>query len=125
MDSASSGSLPISDSTITDARLVAPAVAARQTKRHSERRARITAGLRLFHERTSELREPKRSSATATTITMPFTTCCQNGDTFSNVEAVVEDADDETPAAPFRSTEPRPPDSDVPPMTTAAIASSS
>ncbi len=65
---------------------------------------------------------PPLSMITAIRITAPFTTCCQNGDTFNNTRPLFS-----TPmiTAPITVPPilPLPPDKEVPPITTAAIAS--
>src|SRR5690606_12792426 len=66
----------------------------------------------------------ERSIMTAIKITSPLTTCCQNGETPNNTRPLFS-----TPIITAPSTvpiiKPRPPDKDVPPITTAAIASNS
>ncbi len=64
------------------------------------------------------------SSATAARITNPFTTCCQNGETFSKNNPLFSTPIIRQPST-VPSTVPRPPESDVPPITTAAMESSS
>src|SRR5690606_8829809 len=66
----------------------------------------------------------ERSIITAIKITMPFTTCCQKGETPKSTKPLFS-----TPMITAPSTvpiiKPRPPDKDVPTITTAAIASRS
>ena len=64
------------------------------------------------------------SMATAARITPPFTTCCQKGETLSRKRPLLSTPMIRQPNT-VPMTEPRPPESDVPPMTTAAIESSS
>ena len=64
------------------------------------------------------------SITTAVNITKPFTTCCQKGDTFSNTSPLFNTPMITAPST-VPSTLPLPPDNEVPPMTTAAMESSS
>src|SRR5260221_509802 len=64
------------------------------------------------------------SMATAIRITSPFITCCQKGDTSSKTRPLFSTPMMRQPRT-VPKIEPRPPESEVPPMTTAAIESNS
>src|SRR6478672_8797775 len=68
--------------------------------------------------------ELARSTATVTTITIPLTTNCQSGDTPSKPKPLFKTPIIKQPRT-VPQMEPRPPESDVPPITTAAIELSS
>ncbi len=64
------------------------------------------------------------SIITANKITPPLTTCCQNGETLSRTSPLFSTPMMMAPCT-VPNTLPRPPDSEVPPITTAAMESSS
>src|SRR4029079_7780000 len=68
--------------------------------------------------------ELARSTATVTTITIPLTTNCQSGDTPSNTRPLFNTPIIQQPRT-VPQIEPQPTESEVPPITTAAIESSS
>ena len=69
-------------------------------------------------------RELILSIATAARMTKPLTTCCQKGETSSRNRPLFSTPMIRQPST-VPNTLPRPPESDVPPITTAAIESSS